>query len=60
MSDLLPSQGGSGSFNLSLVDPFTGRVDTTEPLDFDASANEVTAWHFRPILFRCVLLQCVC
>lgn len=41
--DLLPSQGGSGSFNLSLLDPFTGRIDTTGPLDFDASANEASA-----------------
>lgn len=40
IANLLPTQGGEGSFNLTMVDPFTGRGDTTEILDFGASANE--------------------
>lgn len=42
LSNLIPAEGGSGSFNLSLKDPFTGRTDTTGPLNFDASANEAS------------------
>lgn len=41
---LLPSRGGTGSFTLSLLDPFTQREDTTDLLSFDASANEASAW----------------
>lgn len=54
LSNLLSAEGGSGSFNLTLEDPFTGRVDTTAPLDFDASANEARhrqcfcSWNISP------------
>lgn len=41
LSNLLPAEGGSGSFTLSLKDPFTGRTETTGALDFGASAAEV-------------------
>lgn len=40
LANLLPTEGGAGSFNLTIVDPFTGRGDTTEVLDFGAPANE--------------------
>lgn len=40
LSNLLSAEGGSGSYNLTLVDPYTGRADTTWPLEFDASANK--------------------
>lgn len=41
LGDLIPAYGGGGSFNLSLRDPVTDRIDSTGPLGFDASANEV-------------------
>lgn len=41
LSNLIPAEGGSGSFTLSLKDPFTGRTETTGALDFDTSAAEV-------------------
>lgn len=43
LADIVPVEGGSGLFDLSLIDPFTGRTDTTGPLNFDASASEVTS-----------------
>lgn len=43
VNTLLPSRLGSGSFTLSLFDPFTEKTYTTNTLDFEASANEASA-----------------
>lgn len=41
IADLIPSEGGSGTFGLSFTDPFTGRTERTDALDFDTPASEV-------------------